>query len=57
LDVLPGLTGLWQVTARNDPSFARNMALDREYIGRWTLGLDFWILFKTVAVVWRGEGA
>ena len=57
LDVLPGLTGLWQVTARSDPSFARNMALDREYIGRWTLGLDFRILCKTLAVVWRGEGA
>jgi lipopolysaccharide/colanic/teichoic acid biosynthesis glycosyltransferase len=57
LEVLPGLTGLWQVTARSDPSFARNMALDREYIGRWTLGLDFRILFKTVAVVLRGEGA
>lgn len=57
LEVLPGLTGLWQVTARRDPSFARNMALDREYIGRWTLGMDFRILFKTVAVVLRGEGA
>jgi exopolysaccharide biosynthesis polyprenyl glycosylphosphotransferase len=57
LEVLPGLTGLWQVTARSDPSFARNMALDREYIGRWTLGLDFRILFKTVAVVFRGEGS
>jgi exopolysaccharide biosynthesis polyprenyl glycosylphosphotransferase len=57
LEVLPGLTGLWQVTARNDPSFERSMALDREYIGRWTLGLDLRILFKTVAVVWRGEGA
>jgi exopolysaccharide biosynthesis polyprenyl glycosylphosphotransferase len=57
LDVLPGLTGLWQVTARRDPSFTRSMALDREYIGRWTLGMDFRILFKTVAVVFRGEGA
>lgn len=57
LEVLPGLTGLWQVIARNDPSFARNMALDREYIGRWTLGLDFRILLKTVAVVLRGDGA
>lgn len=57
LDVLPGLTGLWQITARSDPSFARNMALDREYIGRWTLGLDFRILLKTLAVVLRGEGA
>ncbi len=47
LEVLPGLTGLWQVTARNDPSFERNMALDREYIGRWSLALDFRILFKT----------
>lgn len=56
LEVLPGLTGLWQVTARSDPSFARSMTLDREYIGRWTLGLDFRILCKTVAVVWRGEG-
>jgi exopolysaccharide biosynthesis polyprenyl glycosylphosphotransferase len=56
LDVLPGLTGLWQVIARGDPSFARNMALDREYIGRWTLGLDFWILLKTISVVLRGEG-
>ncbi len=57
LEVLPGLTGLWQVTARNDPSFERSMALDREYIGRWTLCLDFRILFKTLAVVLRGEGA
>lgn len=57
LEVLPGLTGLWQVTARNDPSFERSMALDREYIGRWSLGLDFRILFKTIAVVLRGEGA
>lgn len=57
LEVLPGLTGLWQVTARSDPSFERSMALDREYIGRWTLGLDFRILLKTVAVVLRGEGA
>ncbi|MFZ0803873.1 MAG: exopolysaccharide biosynthesis polyprenyl glycosylphosphotransferase [Terriglobales bacterium] len=56
LEVLPGLTGLWQVTARRDPSFARNMALDREYIARWTLGMDFRILFKTVVVVLRGEG-
>jgi exopolysaccharide biosynthesis polyprenyl glycosylphosphotransferase len=57
LEVLPGITGLWQVTARSDPSFERSMALDREYIGRWTLGMDFRILFKTVAVVLRGEGA
>jgi exopolysaccharide biosynthesis polyprenyl glycosylphosphotransferase len=57
LEITPGLTGLWQVTARHDPSFERSMALDREYIGRWSLGLDFRILCKTVGAVLRGEGA
>jgi len=57
LEVPPGLTGLWQVTARQDPSFERSVALDREYIGRWSLGMDFWILRKTVGAVLRGEGA
>jgi exopolysaccharide biosynthesis polyprenyl glycosylphosphotransferase len=57
LDVAPGLTGLWQVTARRDPSFERSLALDREYIGRWSLGMDFWILGKTLTEVLRGEGA
>lgn len=56
LEVTPGLTGLWQVTARRDPSFERGMMLDREYIGRWNLWLDFRILCKTVLVVLRGEG-
>lgn len=57
LDVAPGLTGLWQVTARRDPSFDRSMALDREYIVRWSLGMDFWILAKTVGALLRAEGA
>jgi exopolysaccharide biosynthesis polyprenyl glycosylphosphotransferase len=56
LNVVPGLTGLWQVTARRDPSFERALSLDREYIGRWSLGMDLWILRKTLGVVWRGEG-
>lgn len=56
LDVTPGLTGLWQVTARGDPSFERNMALDREYIGSWSLGLDFRILCRTLGAVLRGGG-
>lgn len=57
LDVTPGLTGLWQVTARKDPSFKRSLSLDREYIARWSLKLDFWILCKTIGIVLRGEGA
>jgi len=56
LDVTPGITGLWQVTARRDPSFERSVELDREYIRTWTLGLDTKILLKTVVAVIRGSG-
>jgi exopolysaccharide biosynthesis polyprenyl glycosylphosphotransferase len=56
LDVTPGLTGLWQVTARNSPSWETNMALDLEYIENWSIGLDIKILFKTIPAVLRAEG-
>lgn len=56
LDVSPGLTGLWQVTARRDPSFETNMALDLEYIENWSLGLDLKILLKTFPALIRAEG-
>ena len=56
LDVKPGVTGLWQVTARRDPSFEANMALDLEYIENWSLWLDLKILLKTVPEVFRGAG-
>jgi exopolysaccharide biosynthesis polyprenyl glycosylphosphotransferase len=56
LDVVPGMTGLWQITARRDPSFQAGMDLDLEYIHRWSLGMDLRILLKTVAVVLRGSG-
>lgn len=56
LEVPPGLTGLWQVTARRDPSFERGLALDLEYIRNWSLLRDFQILCKTVAVVFQGSG-
>ena len=56
LDVTPGITGLWQVTARRDPSFQRGMELDREYIRRWNLGLDIKILLRTVFAVVQGSG-
>jgi exopolysaccharide biosynthesis polyprenyl glycosylphosphotransferase len=56
LDVPPGLTGLWQVTARRDPSFERGLALDLEYIRSWSLWRDFQILCKTISVVFRGSG-
>jgi exopolysaccharide biosynthesis polyprenyl glycosylphosphotransferase len=57
LDATPGITGLWQITARQDPSFEKNLALDLEYIERWSLRLDLKILWRTLAVVLRGTGA
>ncbi len=56
LDVRPGITGLWQVTARRDPSFDTNMALDLEYIEKWSPWLDAKILLKTVPEVLRAAG-
>jgi len=56
LDVTPGMTGLWQVTARRDPSFERGMELDREYIRTWSLRSDVHILLKTVLTVLCGSG-
>jgi lipopolysaccharide/colanic/teichoic acid biosynthesis glycosyltransferase len=56
LGVIPGITGLWQVTARRDPSFDRLMQLDREYIRSWSLGLDVRILLRTVLAVVHGSG-
>jgi exopolysaccharide biosynthesis polyprenyl glycosylphosphotransferase len=56
LDVTPGITGLWQVTARGDPSFEKGVELDREYIRKWSLGLDLRILLQTLSTVVRGSG-
>lgn len=56
LDIKPGLTGLWQVTARADPSFATCLALDLAYIRRWSLLLDCKILMKTIPEVLSGNG-
>jgi exopolysaccharide biosynthesis polyprenyl glycosylphosphotransferase len=56
LEVKPGMTGLWQVKARRDPSFRRNIELDVEYIDHWNLWMDLRILCKTVSVVLQGSG-
>ncbi len=57
LDVLPGITGLWQVEARQDPSFDSYISLDTAYVENWTLWLDLKILARTVAVVFGGTGS
>jgi Undecaprenyl-phosphate galactose phosphotransferase WbaP len=53
----PGLTGLWQVSGRNDVSYRRRVALDTYYATHWSLGLDLLILLKTAGVVLNRSGA
>jgi len=57
LDVLPGITGLWQVEARQDPSFDSYISLDTAYVENWSLMLDLRILARTVGVVLAGTGS
>ncbi|MDP9052245.1 MAG: sugar transferase [Acidobacteriota bacterium] len=57
LDVLPGMTGLWQVEARQDPSFDSYISLDTAYVENWSLWLDMKILARTVGVVFSGTGS
>jgi exopolysaccharide biosynthesis polyprenyl glycosylphosphotransferase len=56
LDVMPGITGLWQVRARHVSSWDTNMALDLEYIEHWTPWLDIKIIAKTIPIVLKGLG-
>jgi len=56
LDVTPGITGLWQVQARQDPSFESYVSLDVTYIENWSVWLDIQILLRTIAVVLAGTG-
>ncbi len=57
LDVLPGITGLWQVEARQDPSFDSYISLDTAYVENWSLWLDLKILMRTISVVLDGTGS
>lgn len=57
LDVLPGITGLWQVSGRSDLSFDEMVMLDIYYTENWSVGLDLQILLRTVPQVLFGDGA
>jgi lipopolysaccharide/colanic/teichoic acid biosynthesis glycosyltransferase len=57
LSVPPGITGLWQVTARSDPRFETMVSKDLEYIDQWSFWLDIRIILKTVSVVLMGKDA
>ncbi len=53
LDVRPGITGLWQVTCKNDPSFDRRIELDTHYIHHWSVWMDIKIMLLTIWTVVR----
>jgi exopolysaccharide biosynthesis polyprenyl glycosylphosphotransferase len=57
LDVVPGITGLWQVEARQDPSFESYIKFDSEYVKHWSLWLDLKILLRTINAVFTGTGS
>ena len=57
LQVLPGLTGLWQVSGRSDLRFEEMVMLDAYYVTNWSLGLDLRILLQTIPTVLSGRGA
>ena len=57
LSVLPGMTGLWQVSGRNNTTYDERVALDRQYVDRRSPWLDMKILAKTMMVVIARDGA
>lgn len=57
LRVLPGLTGMWQVSGRSGTSFAEYRRLDLYYVDNWSLAHDLRICVRTVGVVLTGKGA
>jgi exopolysaccharide biosynthesis polyprenyl glycosylphosphotransferase len=57
LTVKPGITGLWQISGRNDLSYEEKVRLDMHYIRNYTIWLDLRLLFQTFPAVLSGRGA
>jgi Undecaprenyl-phosphate galactose phosphotransferase WbaP len=55
--VRPGITGLWQVSGRNNTSYELRTRIDDYYIRNWSVSMDFYILFRTVKTLLLREGA
>jgi exopolysaccharide production protein ExoY len=57
LSVRPGLTGAWQVSGRNDVSYAERVRLDTEYCMTWSLAKDLQIMLRTIPALFSGRGS
>ncbi len=57
LNCRPGVTGLWQVSGRNDTDYPTRVKLDQTYVRNWSVFADIGILFRTVRVVVQRSGA
>lgn len=57
LSVAPGISGLWQVSGRSERTFDEMVELDLEYVDNWSLLLDLKIIWRTISVVLKREGA
>ncbi len=55
--VKPGITGLWQISGRNDVDYDERVQLDVWYVRNWSVEMDITILIKTVVVVLNGKGS
>jgi Undecaprenyl-phosphate galactose phosphotransferase WbaP len=55
--VLPGITGLWQVSGRNDTTYDERVRLDEYYVRNWSVWMDLWILGRTLRCVITRQGA
>jgi len=57
LRVIPGVTGLWQISGRNNTTYELRTRIDDYYVRNWSLSLDIYILFRTFKTIFLSEGA
>jgi Undecaprenyl-phosphate galactose phosphotransferase WbaP len=55
--VTPGITGLWQISGRNNTTYERRTQIDEYYVRNWSVAMDLYILYRTVKTVLFTEGA
>ncbi len=57
LQIRPGLTGVWQTNGRSNLEFSRRLEMDQWYVEHWSFGLDLQLIWKTVGIVLKAQGA